>query len=354
MRRFQFFIALLAALMPLAALVPLHDANAQVPAAVALPYRIVNTVFLGSPEQWDSVYYDAMTGHVFIAHGTEITVVDGDSGAMLGRVAGFAGAHGLVTIPERGLGYAVSRDAHALEAFDLKSLEIVKSIPVSSQPDSLALDPVTNRILVTDAEQPIATIVSPSDGSAWKTVQLGGGAEQAIADGRGRVFINIADKREIVRLDMRTARIDARWKISSCESPHGVAMDTKSQRLFVSCANSLLVVVNASNGQVVTSLPIGKGTDGCEFDTRRRRVLSSNGWDGTLSVITQDRDGRYRSVAEVPTAKFGRTMALNHDTGRIYIAAADLERMDPTAPNKWAQYVMKPGSVRLIFLDPVD
>jgi DNA-binding beta-propeller fold protein YncE len=338
----------------LAVLAPLPNANAQARAAGPLAYRIVNTVFLGSPEEWDYVYYDATTRRVFVAHGTEITVVDGDSGALLGRVPGFVGAHGLVTIPERGLGYAVSRDAHAVNSFDLKSLEVVKSIPVSSHPDSLALDPITNRIVVTDAEAPIATIISLQGDSAGKTVQLGGGAEQAIADGRGRVFINVAEKREIVRLDMTTARIDARWKIASCESPHGISMDSKTQRLFVSCENSLLLVVNASNGHVVTSVPIGKGTDGCEFDGQRGRVVSSNGWDGTLSVITEDSDGRYHSLAEVPTAKFGRTMALNRDTGRIYIAAADLERMDPTAPNKWAQYVMKRGSVRLLFLDPVD
>jgi DNA-binding beta-propeller fold protein YncE len=336
------------------ALAPSRYADAQDPPAGQVTYRTVNTVFLGSPEEWDYIYVDAAAKRVFVAHGTEITVVDGDSGALLGRVPGFSGVHGLVAIPELGRGYAVSRGAHTVNSFDLKSLQIVKSIPVSSHADSMAFDSITKRILVTDGEASIATIVDLGTDSAVSTVQLGGVAEQAIADGQGRVFINVADQREIVRLDMRTAKIGARWQIPSCNSPHGISMDYKSKRLFVSCENSLLLVVSSSTGRVLSSIPIGKGTDGCAFDEKRRRVFSSNGWDGTLSVISEDSQGRYRFLTDVPTAKFGRTMALNQDTGRIYIAAADLERMDPNAPNQWAQYVMKPGSVRLLFLDPVD
>jgi DNA-binding beta-propeller fold protein YncE len=348
MRPCGFLLALIVAVAPS------QYAHAQQSPAGQVTYRTVNTVFLGSPEEWDHIYLDASAKRVFVAHGTEITVVDGDSGAILGRVPGYSGAHGLVAIPELGRGYAVNRGAHAVTSFDLKSLQVLKSIPVSSHADSMAFDSITKRILVTDGEAPIATIVDLATEAAVNTVQLGGVAEQAISDGQGRIFINVADKREIVRLDMRTARIGVRWKIPSCESPHGISMDYQAKRLFVSCANSLLLVVSSSSGRVLASIAIGKGTDGCAFDEKRRRVFSSNGWDGTLSVISEDSNGRYRLLTNVPTAKFGRTMALNQDTGRIYIAAADLERMDPNAPNKWAQYVMKRGSVRLLFLDPVD
>jgi DNA-binding beta-propeller fold protein YncE len=315
-------------------------------------YRTAKTVFLGGPEDWDYVYFDASSRRAFVAHGTEITVVDGESGRIVGRVPGLSGAHGVATVPELGRGYAVSRNTHTVVVFDLKSLQVVKSIPVSQNADSMAADPVGRRVLVTDGEAPIATIIDPARNAVVATVQLGGTAEQAVADRKGGIFINLAGKRQIVRLETRAAKIESRWSIPSCEAPHGISMDYAARRLFVSCLNALLLVVDADNGHVVASLPIGHGTDGAVYDSKRKRVFSSNGWDGTLSVINQQGPDQYASGEELATVRFARTMDIDPATGRIYLAAADLERMDPHAA-KWAQYVMKPGSVRLILLDPV-
>jgi len=316
-------------------------------------YSLANTVLLGSPEDWDYVYYEQTLKEAFVAHGTEVTVVDGRTGEIRGRLGGLSGVHGLAASTAQGKGYAVSREQHRVVVFDLKTLSVIKSIPVGAAGDSLVLDPVNKRVLVMDAEAPVATVIDTERDAVVTTLSLGGTAEQAVASRTGKVFVNLAERRAVVRLDARTAQIEARWPVPTCESPHGVAIDESSQRVFVSCLNSLLVVLDAVSGRLVASMPIGSGTDGVAFDPKRKRIFSSNGWDGTVSVIEERAPDEYVSLGQVPTARFGRTMSIDTETGRLYIATADLDRIDPKR-GKWAQYVMKPGSVRLLLLDPLD
>ena len=333
---------------------PLLSGAAQPgPTDTAADYRATGTTPLGGSVDWDFLYFDAISHRVFVAHGDEVTVVDGKSGQLVGRVQGLAGVHGVTAIPELGKGYAVSRGAQAAGCFSLKSLRLEKSVPIGRAGDFLLYEPVSRRIFVTDQEEPIATVIDATNDVVVTTLQLGGIAEQAVADGAGHVFINLADNREVVRVDAHAAKVEARWAVPSCESPHGSAIDSASQRLFVSCLNGQLLVLNTANGHVVATVAIGRGTDGAAYDSKRKRVFSSNGADGTLSVISQRGPDEYRPLNNVPTARFGRTMALDQDTGRIYIPVADLERIDPHPTTKWGAYVFKPGSFRLMLFDPV-
>jgi DNA-binding beta-propeller fold protein YncE len=316
-------------------------------------YNVKNTVLLGSPEDWDYVYFDEGGKGAYVAHGTEVTVVDGQTGAIRGRVRGLDGVHGLAASSALGKGYAVSRQQHALAVFDLKSFAVTRSIPIGAGGDSLVLEPVNHRVLVMDAQAPVATVIDTTRDSVVATLPLGGIAEQAAASSTGKVFVNLAELRAVARLDARVPKIEALWQVPSCESPHGIAIDDASQRVFVSCVNKLLLVLDAVGGRLIASLPIGSGTDGVAFDPKRKRVFSSNGWDGTLSLIEERSPDDYISLGDEPTVHLGRTMAIDRNSGRLYIAAADLDRIDP-ARGKWAQYVMKPGTMRLLLLDPAD
>jgi DNA-binding beta-propeller fold protein YncE len=323
------------------------------PRDIAAGYRATRTMPLGGSVEWDFLYFDAISHRVFVAHGNEVTVVDGKSGQPVGHVQGLDGVHGVTAIPELGKGYAVSRGAQVASSFSLKSLRLEKSVPIGHAGDFLLYDPVSRRIFVMDQEEPIATVIDATNDVVVTTLQLGGIAEQAVADESGHIFINLADNREVVRVDAQAPKVEARWAVPSCDSPHGSAIDSESQRLFVSCLNGKLLVLNATNGRVVATVAIGRGTDGAAYDSIRKRVFSSNGDDGTLSVISQRGPDQYRSLNNIPTARFGRTMALDRDTGRIYVPVADLERIDPHPTTKWGAYVFKPGSFRLMVFDPV-
>ena len=328
---------------------------ATVAAAAPAPevsYKITRSVPLGAPDGWDYLFFEPLSHRVYVAHGTEITVVDGRSGELVGRVTGITGVNGVVALPQLQRGYTDSRGQKAAVAFDLGSLKVTHEIPADTDTDAVVYEPRTQRVFVMNGDGQDATVIDTVRDAAVTNIPLQGQPEFAAADGDGHLFVNITDKREIVRIDARSAKIEARWPIPACERPHGLAIDRASHRLFASCVNGVLLVVSADNGRVIASLPIGRGTDAAAFDPKRRLVFSSNA-DGTLSVIRELGPDRYVALGDLPTKPLARTMTLDPDSGRLYLVTADVDELDPKAERLRERYRIRPGTVQLLFLDPM-
>ncbi len=146
--------------------------------------------------------------------------------------------------------------------------------------------------------------------------------------------------------------MEATWPIAECESPHGMSIDPASKRLFSTCVNSRLLVVDTVSGRIVATLPIGQGSDASSFDRTRRRIFSSNG-AGSLTVIRTDGPDKYTVLGEETTQLLARTMTLDPATGRIYMLAGDRIEVDPNATNPRKRYGVAPGSARLLIFDTV-
>jgi YVTN family beta-propeller protein len=340
--RYQLLVAAVCAAAAAAA--PASD-----PAHVS--YTVTRSVPLGAPDGWDYLYFEPQSHRVYVAHGTEITVVDGRSGELVGRVTGIGGVNGIVALPQLRKGYTDSRRDKSAVVFDLATFKVTGQIPADTDTDALIYEPSTQRVFVMNGDGQDTTVIDTVHDAAVATVPLQGQPEFAAADGNGHVFVNITDKREIVRIDARSARIEARWPIPSCERPHGLAIDPATHRLFSSCVNSLLLVVSADDGRVIASLPIGRGTDAAAFDPKRKLVFSSNG-EGTLSVIRQQGPDHYVSLGDIPTRPLARTMTLDPDSGRLYLVTADVNEVNPKAERLRERYAIRPGTVQLLFLDP--
>jgi DNA-binding beta-propeller fold protein YncE len=184
-------------------------------------------------------------------------------------------------------------------------------------------DPASRHVFTFNHGSRDATAVDPSAMSVAGTVKLEGVPEAAVADGRGHVFVNIMDKGEVVEFDARDFRVLNRWPLTPGTRPTGLALDREHRRLFSVCSGSQsMVVLDADSGKVLARLPIGRGSDGCAFDPERGLAYSSNGGDGTLTVVREAEPGRYGVVATIPTQQGARTMALDPKTHRIYLSAA--------------------------------
>ena len=83
-----------------------------------------------------------------------------------------------------------------------------------------------------------------------------------------------------------------------------------------------MAVTDAVNGKQVAVVPIGEHPDAAAFDEKRAVAYSSNG-DGTLSVIHQDTADQYTVSDTVTTQRGARTMALDGDSGKVYLVTAD-------------------------------
>lgn len=316
-------------------------------------YTATKTVPIGAPDRWDLLAFDPGSHRVYIAHGDRVTVVDGQSGAPIGRVESYpGGTHGVAIVPALGRGYTDDGHAGTANSFDLETLKPLKSIPAESDADALIFDRASGHVLVIDSDPGKITVIDPKSDTAIATLDAGGKLEMGVADDAGKVFINGEAKREIVRMDTRTNRIDAHWTIPGCESPHGLAIDSKSRRLFSTCANRVMAVLDADNGKLVASLPIGARTDGAAFDPITKRAFSSNG-DGTLTVIAEESPHSFTVLGTVTTLPGARTMTLDPQSGRLYLAAADMKINEAADPKDFRhRYTVTPGSAKLLFLDP--
>ena len=323
-------------------------------AQTAPEYRVVKTVALGAPDRWDYVVFDAGSGRVYVAHGDELTVVDAETGDIAGRVKGFPGiTHGIALVKESNRGYTDEGEAGKAASFNLKTLAVEKHIQASEGADAIAFDPVSNHVFIINGDAGTITVIDPKKDAAVSTISVGGKLEYGVPGENGKLFVNGAAKRELVSIDTARNKVAARWPLPDCESPHGLAIDAGNHRLFVSCLNEIINVVDSQTGHIVATVPIGKGSDAVVFDPKRKLVFSSNGKDGTISVIAEKDPNTFVPLKSIHTSISARTMSINQATGRLYLATADIAPNTPP-DKKSGRIPTQPGSLKLLFLDPAQ
>jgi YVTN family beta-propeller protein len=343
-------IRLLGSVAALASLAPPCLSSAQ----TAPEYQVVKKVPLGAPDRWDYVVFDPGSGRVFVAHGNELTVVDGTSGEIAGHVKSFPGiTHGIAVVTASNRGYTDEGEVGKAASFNLKTLAVEKHIQAAEGADAITFDPVSNQVFIINGDAGSITVIDPKSDAAVATIDVGGKLEYGVAGEHGKLFVNGAAKREVVSIDTATNKVVAHWPVPECESPHGLAIDAASHRLFVSCLNEKLNVVDSQSGQVVATVPIGKGSDAVVFDPKRKLLFSSNGKDGTISVIAAKDPKTYVALKPIQTTISARTMGINQATGRLFLAAADVAPNTPP-DKKNGRIPTQPGSLKLLFLDPAQ
>jgi DNA-binding beta-propeller fold protein YncE len=278
---------------------------------------------------WDYLIADGATGRVFVSHGTEVDVVDSKKGEVTGKIEGLKLVHGIALAPEFNRGFISDGAANQVVIFDLTTLAKVGAVAAGTNPDGIIYDPGTKRVFAFNGRSASATAVDAEKGTLAGTVILEGKPEFPVADGKGHVYVNIEDKSEVMDIDSKTLTVVHKWPLAPCEEPSGMAMDTKTRRLFSGCDNKMMAVMDADTGKVVTTVPIGDGVDATWFDPGTKYVLNSCGQDGVLTVIHEDSPDKYAVVENVKTEKAARTMALDPKTHNIYLAVAQVEMLPP-------------------------
>lgn len=281
-------------------------------------YRFVSDTNLGAPGFGDYVTFDPSSQRLYVSQLDKVTVLDTARDRVVGSVNSLRAAHGVAIVSDIGRGYVSDGEAGILRVFDLTDFHTVKDIKIADDVDGVIYDPKSKMIIVVAGDAKSISVVDPQN-DAVKTYALPGKPEYLATNGSGKVFINITDLGVITRFDIRRGIVETKWPLGNCRAPHGLSYDAKSNRLFTSCANKRLVVVDASSGKNIADLPIGYGSDAVAVDSRRRRVFSANA-DGTLDVIQQLRPDHYAVARVVPTFFGGRNMAIDPRSGTIYVA----------------------------------
>src|SRR6516162_10492317 len=239
-----------------------------VPVQAAPLYHIAHEVKVPGDEGWDYLTFEQGGHRLFIAHGTQVTVVDTDQLAATGAIADTPGAHGVALAPDLGRGYVSAGRTSTIVVFDLKSLARLKEIKSTGEnPDAIIYDSATHRVFSFNGHGRNATVIDAKTDEVIGTIALDAKPEFAVSDGKGTVYVNFEDKSSIARSDAQHQTVSAVWPIAGCQEPSGLAIDLTGQRLFAGCDNKVMAVVDARTGRTLGTAPIGDHVDGAKYDS---------------------------------------------------------------------------------------
>ena len=345
MKNFLPFLALAAAWQPAQA----QPTRARLPAP-APTYRVRHTAKIGGEGGWDYLSPDPAGQRLYVAHRTQVEVLDLTTLAKTGTLPNTPGVHGILVVPAAQRGFVSCGGNGTVLLFDPATGQATGTVAVGKGPDAMCYDAFSARVFVFNHGSGTATALDAASGEVAGTVEIGGALEEGATDDAGTIFVNVEDKNEIVAFDAKTLAVRHRWPLAPGTEPTGLAYETATHRLYAACGNKLLVVLDARTGKILGTAPTGAGTDGLALDPARHLAFTPNGEDGTLTVVRTDAaNGRFPVVQTVATAPGARTIALDPATHRLYLPTADYGPAPaPTTAVPHPRRSVLPGTFRVL------
>jgi len=313
--------------------------------AQSVSYHLLKKVPLGAApgggEYFDYVMADSDARRVYVSHGTEVKVVDADTGDVVGTITGLKKCHGIAVAD--GKGFITDGDEGKVFVFDTKTLKITGEIKTADDSDSIIYDPASKHIFVFNGDSHSASVIDPVSATVVKTIDMGGGPEFAVADGKGMVFNNIEDKNEVAAIDSQTLTIKARWPVAPAGAPTALAMDREHRLLFSAGRKpQMVVMLDADTGKVLQSMPISAGADAAVFENETGLLFVSTR-EGMVHIFHEDSPTKLSEVQTLKTEYGAKTMALDTKTHNLYLSTAEFA--EPGANGRRSP---KPGTFHLL------
>ncbi len=290
-------------------------------------WSVNDQVFLKGNSFWDYVAFQPKPRRLYLAHQTEMTVLDLSTLAVV-EIPG-KDIHGIALAPRFNRGFITDGGNGQVIVIDLKTLQVEKSLLAQPDVDSICYDQATRRVFAFSGDGKCAVVIDALKSDVLTILPLEGKPESSQADGKGSLYLNLEDKDQVVKIDAAKIQVSTHWDLPSGSAPTGMDLDRERNRLFIGCRNGTLLVLNSLSGEIVATLPIGKWVDGIVYDPIGRRVFASCA-DGTLSVIHQDTTDAYSVTDVIQTEVGSHTMAFDPATGSIYVPTAKLKPISPT------------------------
>ena len=289
--------------------------------AFAQNYHVVDHWKIGGQGGWDYLLSDDAAHRLYVTHNARVEVLDTTSGKLVGAVTGLKSTHGVALNIDGKTGYISDGAGNAIVVFNRSDLSVTATVSAGTNPDGIAFEPATKTVWAFNGRSKNVSVMDAGTNTIVDTIALPGKPEFPQVDEHGSVFVNIEDKNEIIKLDAKSRKAVATWPLEGCDSPSGMAIDRAGHRLFSVCDGGKMAVVNYETGKLLGLASIGSSPDAAGFDPKHGVAFSSNGGDGTLTVVDATKPG-FPALQALKTAKSARTMAFDSATGRVYLVTA--------------------------------
>jgi DNA-binding beta-propeller fold protein YncE len=311
-------------------------------------YKVINKYKIGGTGGWDYVAVDQVNRRIYASHATTVEVLDADSGKVVGQIAQLRGVHGIAVAPDLNKGFITNGQSNSVTVFNLKTLEKMGEPATGKNPDAICYEPKTKRVFAMNHTGNDSTAIDANTLEIVATFPLGPAPEFCAVDGAGKVYVNLEGSSEVLEIDAAKPAVTRRVELTPSEGPSGLAIDVKNKKLFAVCGGTkTMAVVDIPTMKVIASPPIGPGTDAAGFDPGTGLAFSSNGGDGTLTIVKLV-NGKYEAVDTVPTLRAARTMAVDEKLHRIYLLAAEFGPTPEAKDGKKARPPVLPDSFHVL------
>ncbi|MEO6970298.1 MAG: YncE family protein [Chthoniobacterales bacterium] len=318
------------------------------------PYRLLEQIPIGGEGHWDTVTVDSPAHRLYLARSTKVVVVDLTKAQEAGEITDTPGGHAFVVAPGMNRGFSSNGKEAKASVVDLTTLKTISKIDTGEGPDAMTYDGKRGELYVFNHKGNSATVIDAKEAKVLATIPLSGSPEFGVAnEAAGRIYVNIEDKSEVAVIDAAKHEVVAHWPLAPGEEASGIALDPKHHRLFSTCNNKMMAMLDTESGKVVATVPIGEHVDGCAFDEATQLVFASCG-EGVTTIAKEEAPDKLTVVQTLKTERGARTIALDPTTHRIYLPTAKFgpeptpgpgaPHWPPIIPNSMKLLVYRPGA----------
>ncbi|HEX3719788.1 MAG TPA: YncE family protein [Verrucomicrobiae bacterium] len=291
-------------------------------------YYFIQEIHIGGEGGWDYLSIDHTGRRLYVSHNTKIIVIDIDQDQIVGQITGTPGVHGFAVASSLGRGFSSNGRENTVSVVNLDTLKTVTKVQTGENPDCIIYEPGRQQVYAFNGRGKSATVIDAATAKVLDTIALPGKPEFAAADPSvSRVYCNIEDKNLIAEIDTSKHQLVNTWHISPGDEASGMAIDIVHKRLFIGCHNKVMEMIDSATGKVIGSVPIATGVDADAFDPVNDFAFASCG-DGTTTIAREESPDKLTVVQTLVTRRGARTMALDPDSHKIYLATADYESQD--------------------------
>ncbi len=309
-------------------------------------FHIAHIFPIRSAGGYDYLTVDSLSDNLYVSHGSQVNILNKNTGDSTGVIKTEKDVHGIALVPALGKGYISNGSMNRVLVFDLATHKTLKYVPAGEFTDGIFYDDFSKKVITSNGRGKSMTVIDPVADTVVTTVQLTGWPEAAVSDGQGHIYVNNAEKAEVDVIDAHTFTIIHQWPNTPGPAASGLAIDRQNMRLFATCRNKMMIVMDATNGNVIDSFPTGEGADGAAFDSRLKNAYSSNG-QGTLTVIKELGPDHFVLAGDVVTKPGARTIAVDQKTHKVYLPSASFK---PAAKGSFRPQVI-PGTFKVLVLE---
>ena len=309
-------------------------------------YHISSEFPIRSGGGYDYMTVDNASEKLYVSHGSQVNILNKSNGDSIGVIKTEKDVHGIALVHALGKGYISNGSLNKVLVFDLVTNKVLKYVPTGKFADAIFYDDFSKKVISCNGMSKNITVIDPASDTVFATIQLTGWPETAVSDGKGTIYVNNAEKAEMDVIDATSFKIIHTWPNKPGTGASGLAIDRENMRLFATCGNKLLIVMDATNGNVIASLPTGDGADGAGFDNQLKTAYSSNG-EGTLTVVKELSVDKFIVVENVVTKTGARTIAVDQTTHKVYLPSGQFK---PATKGSFRPQMI-PGTFKILVVE---